>query len=259
MPGTRLVIPGSGPTAGLNAITYFGKTGITIQAIGSISVNRYGLGEGDVVWKCATSVVFAPGVLPALSSPHPVVTWLFMEKLDIEFDNAYTTVKGHYTGAYPGGTPTYDYQPSFGEEPIQTHPNFGGPTSTVDDGTIVGAAGGPILSSAITPTSNSGVVFNPDGTFKAILSGSPNNLGGVTAFLLSQGFFVKSYVSPNAPDCSDDGTITSPDGGSIPDLPGGANWLQAPTVYQQRATIFDIRVSWKASGRKGWNPIVYAA
>lgn len=239
---------------GIPEITYRGSIALQIQAIGDVSVSRYGLAEGDVRWKAPTSL--ATALAPALRSTHPVFTYLTMEKIEFQFDNAYTEIIGHYAGAYPGGDPTYDYQPSFGEEPIQTHPNFGSVNSTSGDGTIVTAAGGAIQNSAISQTAASGVVFNSDGSFKAILSASPNNLGGVTAYLLSQGFYVKSYVDVNPPDCSNDGRIQTPDG-SPPSLPSGGNWLQAPTVFTQRAGVYDIRRSWKASGRKGWNTVVY--
>jgi len=99
-------------------------------------------------------------------------------------------------------------------------------------------------------------VFNLDGSFKEILSKSPNNLGGVTAWLLAQGLYVQSTVSPNVPDCSQDGKIAQP-GGNPPPLGGSANWLQCPTVFNQRATVYDIRRSWKASGPKGWAPSIY--
>jgi hypothetical protein len=238
------------------ATTYFGSIGLILQAVGDVSITRYGLAEGDVEWMCPTSRAVA--LSPALRSPHPILTYLTMEKLDIKFDKAYATITGHYAGAYPGGDASYDWQPAFGEEPIQTHPNFGSAQSTNGDGTIVGQAGGPLLSSKISPTANSGAVFNPDGSFKAILSQSPNNLGGVTSYLLAQGTYVKSYVSPYAPDSSQDGTINSPSDGPIPTLIPGANWLKCPTTFNQRAGVYDIREAWKASGRKGWNSMIYA-
>jgi hypothetical protein len=240
-----------------NAITYFGQLGLQIQAVGNVGVSRYGLAEGDVIWKVPTSQAFT--LSPAFGIQHPILPYMLMEKVSFELDNCYTQITGHFVGAYPNATPTYDYQPSFGEEPIQTHPNFGGATATVDDGSIVGAAGGPITFSSISQTAVTGVVFNQDGTFKEILPKSPNNLGGVTAYLLAQGLYVKSVVLNSPPDCSNDGTISYPDGGNVPAIKGGGNWLQMPTVYQQRAvTVFDARVSWKASGRKGWNPTIYA-
>lgn len=235
---------------GMTAITYVGSIKLEIQAVGNVSITRYGLGEGDVKWRCPTSL--ATKLSPALRIQHPVLPWLTMEKLQLSFDKDYTDIDGHFAGAYPGGDPTYDYQPSFGQEPIQSHPNFGTANSVAGDGTIVGSAGGNFLAGGF-------VVFNPDTSFSKILSMAPNNLGGVASYLLAQGFYVKSYVDVNAPDCSQDGTITSPDGGSIPTIPPGANWLQAPTVFQQRAGVYDIRRSWKASGRKGVNPIIYAA
>jgi hypothetical protein len=244
---------------GIAELTYRGSIALQIQAVGRVSVSRYGLAEGDVTWKAPTSLI--SNLAPAFGSVHPIFSWLNLENISFDYDKAYSLMTGHYAGAFPGAISVFDYQPSFGEEPIQTHPNFGGPASVVDDGSIVGASGGPILNSAVTPTGNNGVVFNPDGSFKSILSGSPNNMGGVTSYLLGQGFYVESSVSSIVPDCSNDGTIQTPDsppGGSPPSLPSGGNWLQAPTVFTQRALVYDIRRSWKASGRKGWNPIVYA-
>jgi len=247
---------------GQTAITYYGSIKLEIQAVGDISINRYGLAEGDVKWRVPTSL--ANKLSPALGITHPVVSYMVMEKLELAYDKDYTDITGHFVGAYPGAIAVYDYQPSFGEEPIQTHPNFGNAQSVANDGTIVGAAGGAINlqgfpNQTLPLTLNSGAIFNLDNSFKCFLYASPNNLGGVTAYLLNQGFYVKSTVSAHIPDCSLDGTISDPDGGPIPNLVPGANWIKAPTVFNNRGNVYDIRESWKASGRKGWNTIVYAS
>lgn len=249
---SALVLPGK---YGGN-LSYSGSTNLEIQAIGKVKVTPYGLAEGDVYWTVPT--IYAYTKSPSIYSVHPVFPWLLMEYLEFNLDKAYSQIIGHFIGVYPGAVPVYDWQPAFGEEPIQTHPNFGSVNSQPGDGTICGLAGAVFASNKLSPTADSGVTFNPDGSFKAFLSKTPGNLGGVASYLAAQGTYVITSVSLNAPDCSQDGTITDPAGGPIPNLIPGANWLQCPTTYSLRARVYDIKQSWKASGRKGWNSLIYA-
>lgn len=249
---SSLVLPGKYG----GSLSYSGSTNLEIQAIGRVKITPYGLAEGDVYWVCPT--LLSPSLAPSIYSVHPIFNWLLMEYLEFNFDKAYTQIVGHFIGVYPGAIPVYDWQPAFGEEPIQTHPNFGSVTSTPGDGTIVGSAGKVFASNQYNNLAPSGATFNPDGSFKAFLSQTPGNLGGVAAYLAAQGTYVQSSVSLSPPDSSKDGTITPPTSGPIPNLIPGANWLQCPTTFTLRARVYDIKQSWKASGRKGWNPLIYA-
>lgn len=224
-----LTIPGRN---GITAITYRGSIKLEIQAVGRVTVSRWGLAEGDVVWRVPTSLAIS--LSPSLGIRHPLINYLFMERIDFEFDKDYTNITGHFVGAYPGATPTYEYQPSAGEDPVQSNPNFTN---------ILVAAG-----SAFT------AFTGPNNSWSGFLFGAGDNLAGFTSYIVSQGFWVESVVSNGPPDCSQDGRITSPNG-SPPSSDG--NWLQMPTFFQQRATIFDIRRSWKNSGRIPFPTSVY--
>lgn len=230
MGNPSLLIPGS--PDGQAAITYRGSIKLEIQATGRVEVSLWGLAEGDVIWRCPTSL--APKLSPAFGLRHPVLPYLSMEKLGLEFDNAYTNIIGHFVGAYPGAQPTYEYQPSFAEDPIQSNPNFAN---------ILAAAGSAFVA-------NTG----PNNSWSGFLFGAGDNLAGLTSYLVTQGFYVQSSVSSGSPDCSQDGKITSPDG-NPPSTDG--NWIQAPTFFQQRGNVFDIRRSWKNSGRIPFPTSVY--
>jgi hypothetical protein len=224
----------------LQGASYFGQLGIQLQAVGQVSITRYGLGEGDVRWKVPT--IYAYKLSPSLGIAHPVFPWMTMEKLDFNLDMPYTEIVGHFVGAYPGGISTFDYQPSMGEYPITRFAN--GDTTFAD---LVTAAGSGFQQATFDPTS---------GAFLGFGIQSQADLAGVTSFLLSQGLYVRSYVDINPPDCSQDGLIASPDG-NPPSQSGNGNWMQMPTVFQQRASIYDIRRSWKYSGLTPFPTIIY--
>jgi hypothetical protein len=217
---------------GIVELTYRGSIALTIQAVGRVSVSRYGLAEGDVTWKAPTSLI--SDLAPAFGSVHPVFAWLNLETVTFDYDKAYSTITGHYAGAFPGAISVYDYQPSTATVPIQASPNLS---------SILSAAG----------AAGTDYIANPDGSY-SFKASAGDNLGGYTEYMISKGFYVESSVSSSPPDCSADCTQTSPDG-SPPSTSG--NWLQMPTFFQQRALVYDIRRSWQNSGPRELPSSVY--
>jgi len=213
---------------GITALTYRGSIKLEIQAVGRVSVSRFGLAEGDVQFKAPTSLVTA--LAPPFGQVHPILSYLNIETIAIDYEKAYSTITAHYAGAYPGAISVYDYQPNTSSSPVETNPNFG---TSASPGAILAAAGSSFYS------------FDSNGNFLGFLPGAGDNLTKFTEYLVSKGFYVESSVSSSAPDCSDDLTITTPDG-SPPSTTG--NWLKMPTFFQQRALVYDIRRSWQNSG-----------
>jgi hypothetical protein len=217
---------------GIAELTYRGSIALTLQSVGRVSVSRYGLAEGDAVWKAPTSLI--SNLAPAFGSEHPVFPWLALETVAFDYDKAYSTMTGHYAGAFSGAISVYDYQPSTATVPIQASPNLS---------SILAAAG----------TAGTDYIANPDGSY-SFLGSAGDNLAGYTEYLISKGFYVESSVSSSPPDCSDDCTESTPDG-SPPSTSG--NWLKMPTFFQQRALVYDIRRSWQNSGPRELPTSIY--
>jgi len=208
---------------GIAELIYRGSIKLEIQAVGRVSVSRYGMAEGDVTWKAPTSLI--SDLAPAFGSVHPIFEWLNMETIAFDYDKAYSTMTGHYAGAYAGAISVYDYQPSTATVPIQASPNIA---------SILAAAG----------TAGTDYIANPDGSY-SFLKSAGDNLAGYTEYMISKGFYVESSVSSSAPDCSNDCKRETPDG-TPPSTSG--TWLKMPTFFQQRALVYDIRRSWSNSG-----------
>lgn len=208
---------------GIVVATYRGNIGLSMQSVGRVSVNRFGLAEGDVKWKAPTSLVTA--LAPPFGQVHPILSYLNIETITIDYDKLYSEVTAHYAGAYPGAISVYDYQPNTASVPVQASPNIGA---------VLAAAG----------TAGTDYIANADGSY-SFLSTAGDNLAGYTEYLISKGFYVQSSVSASQPDCTSDCTQTDPPG-APPGTDG--NWLQMPTFFQQRANVYDIRRSWQNSG-----------
>lgn len=221
--------------AGEAVITYYGDIGLKIQAVGEVSVSRWGLAEGEVIWVCPTSLAIS--LSPAFGTVHPYLSYLTMEKINFQFDKDFTRIIGHFVGAFPGASSTYEYQPSFTSASIYSSPSLS---------SILSAAG-TAGTDYILDDANAKVTFK---------STAGDNLAGLTDFLLSQGLWVENCVLGSAPDCSNDGKIETPNGS--PPSSAGGNWLQCPTFFQQRGAVFDTRRSWKNAGPRALPTSIYS-
>jgi len=155
-----------------------------------------------------------------------------------------------FIGSIPDAT--YEFTGALSEEPIQTHVNFadfaGTPASPLNGAIFLDPDTGK-------PTTDNakGVFFE----FAAMSGDATNDLAGVSSYESRGGTFTEVSFATNRPsDLGNLGTIATPSG---PHPSGGAgrNYLYAEISYRQRGFIFEIRKSWKLSGRNGWNTKIY--
>jgi hypothetical protein len=152
-------------------------------------------------------------------------------------------VTGYYAGIAEevlDTDPVYDFLIGVSEEPIETHPNF--------VSSIGGTADDPLNEA----------IFDDAGIFLGFPANAPNDLGGVRSYLNSgQCTWRKTWNSKTQPvDATTIGDIDVPEG-SPPTLGAGRNWVYYGMQFTLRGKVYQITKEWRASGRKGWNSIIY--
>lgn len=231
----------------------FGNREIVVEEPGEVITDLYSLETCTTVFSCPMDRF---DLVPPLFSSNPLFGYLYMERRRLAIKSGRILIAGEYAGI-PGGTttPIYELVIGVGEEPIETHPSF------VD--TIAGAPSGP-LNGAIFVDFETGRLTTDDDKgvfdkFRPVLSGSKNTLAGVQAYLdAGQVSWRETYMSTARPsDISTVGNIQTPPG-PVPFVGAGRNWLHAGITYQQRGIIFSVVDEWRASGRNGWNTLIYS-
>lgn len=231
----------------------FGNRLLMIEEPGEVYTDLYSLETCTTIFSCPMDRFDL--VLP-LFSANPFFTYLYMERRRISIRNGRIVIAGEYAGI-PGGftTPIYELVIGVGEEPIETHPEF------VTD--LAGAPSAP-LNGAIFVDYETGKKSTDDAKgvfdkFRPVLDGNRNLLAGVTAYLdAGQVSWRETYMSTARPsDVSAVGSIQSP-AGPVPGIGSGRNWLYTGLTYQQRGIIFSVVREWRASGRNGWNTLIYS-
>lgn len=191
------------------------------------------------------------GSAPALRSPHPIWSYLHMEKRRLEITPGFLVITGEYCGITGGRTESI-FECTYGEveEPIQTHPDF--------TGSIAGKPSAP-ENGAIFVDVETGQVSTDDtrGVFTEFrATGTANDFSGVTSFLSPQATMRETWISTSPVIAVGLGHLNSPPFSVA--LPSGANWLLSGVSFQQRASIYVNTLEWKSSGRRGWNSLIYS-
>lgn len=250
--------------AGLVNSNYFGNPGLTIEILGEITTDLYGLTTCSLTAKCPQNRF---DLVPPLFSYHPVFTYLNVERQRVLIKDGYLWITLEYAGISGGETtPIYELCLGVGEEPIETHPNFVVNALSAGDGEPLAGTPSHSYHGAVFRDENTNEVTTNDATgifdkFKGHLpDGTPNvGFAGVTSFLdFSQAVWRKRWYSTARPsDITFLGKILYPEG-PAPGLGGYRNWLYQGLTYEQRGNVFGITKEWKASGFRGWNPNIYS-
>lgn len=134
------------------------------------------------------------------------------------------------------------------EEPIDSHPRF------------VASIGGD----AANP--KNGAKFDEEtGIFEGFPMTATAGLRGVSKYLAENIVVIKEYVSLTAPEDNFEipirraPSIDEADRGieTVPAIPAGYNWLQTDLVYSRRGGAYEIMEEYTASGKGGWNQLIY--
>lgn len=198
---------------------------------------------------------FATSLLP-IGTMHPTLTGMEVTKASFRVIPGRKRLEVVY--AYEGfigslPEPTYEFQGSFGREPIGAHPNIE---------LIAGYPSAPLNGAIWVDYETREVTTN---NVRGILQGfsfypgtSRNLMAGVTEFEDPRGFWVEYSFSATKPTAEINNTnkIDNPPG-SPPNFGGGRNWKAEPPTYQKRGGVYQIRSAWQLSGAGGWNTIIY--
>lgn len=229
-------------------LRHFGNQGLILESPGTLNSDYFGLDTATAVYKCPQD---AFGLVPKMLSPHPVWTWLYMEKRQVEISPGFLVTTGQYAGIEGGRTPSvFELSFAAAEEPIETHEKF------LSD--LAGKPSAP-KNGAIFLDPRTGAVSTDDlvGIFEKfrINIGTERNLfAGIQAYLSPEATVRESWMStsPVNPGALL-GRINSPPVAVI--VP--SNWLYTGASYQQRGKVYANTKEWRAAGRNGWNADIY--
>lgn len=149
-----------------------------------------------------------------------------------------------FIGSLP--EPTYELSGTLTEEPIETHPDFA---------TFAGTPSAPLNSAVfLDPETNKPTEDDDTGIFSEFSASS--NKAGVSSYVSPGALWTKIYFQITKPSGFGDlGEIDTPDGS--PPSASGRNWLLWDFSYRRRGHVYEVRKTWKLSGRNGWDEDIY--
>lgn len=239
------------PWPSLDHSNYYGNRQLVIEELGEISTDLYGLSTCSMTAKCPWNRL---DLVPPLFSYHPIFTYLNVERQRVRIKEGFLWITLEYAGIAGSTQPIFELSLGLGSEPIETHPKFG-----TD---IAGSPSAPI-NGAIFRNPSTGEITSDDSigvfdTFAARVDGNVNLYAGIRSFLdFSQATWRMRFHTTSRPvDIANLGKIVQPEG-PAPGLGGNRNWLYQGLTYEQRGIIFSVCKEWKASGFRGWDPVIY--
>ena len=232
-----------------------GAEGLVLSSAGEISADRAGLWTGSCQFSFPAGRI---DLVPEAGTAHPYVGFLVAERFRLAFERGLWRLSVEYAGAHREETEAqYELSPGTGNEPIETHDRF-----------LSHLAGKPSapLNGAIFRDPESGMVTRDDTPGKwqfdrfSVLetSGALNPFAGQEAFISQNNTVWTKSWTRRSPPSAYKVHIMEPDGPN-PNYGGATNWLALPIAYTKRGNVFACRAQWIASGRRGWNPLVYPA
>lgn len=214
-----------------------------------------------------TTKVLNWAALPLLNTPHPIFSYIAMEKRRLSIKGAYAIAECDFAGV-PGGQtsgttpPVYELSVGVSESPIETHPDF--------ESTIGGTPMEPLNGAMFehqdtkiktwkgknTPTSNDGYLFA--GFLVMGNDGKLNPFAKIEHYLEASNMTWKATWNfrISTIQIGNVGGVDSPRG-PCPALKNGRNWLNMGVTMTTRGSAYQSTEEWRASGRRGWNDYIY--
>jgi hypothetical protein len=240
------------PYPSLDHSNFFGNRALVIEVLGELSTDLYGLTTCSLTAKCPQD---RWDLVPPLFDYHPLFSYLNVERQRIQIKDGFLWINLEYAGITGAvTTPIYELSLGVGETPIEAHPKF----ATQIGGTPSAPLNGAIF---LHPSTNQITTDNTKGVFDRFASqfaGGPNIYAGVTSYIdFGQATWrVRQYQTFQPADISYVGKISWPEG-PAPSLGGARNWLLQSVNFERRGNVYGVTKEWRASGPRGWDPIVY--
>lgn len=142
----------------------------------------------------------------------------------------------------------YDFDPSFSEEPIESHPLIN---------ELIEHYEGQVDSKSKKVTFGSTLASRGGGTSKKGKT-RKNPLSGLSTYVSLRSVFRMTYTKRSLPASlfKDIGTIKDSLPGGFP-TPSGRDWLVMPPKVSERGNAFQITEEWMASPPGGWPKSIY--
>lgn len=231
----------------------FGNGGLVLNSAGEITADRNGL------WSGGCQFSFPAGrldLMPGVGTQHPYANFLVAERFRLVFSPGLWRLSVEYVGSnVDSSEPQYELSPGTGNEPIETHERFlshlaGKPSAPLN---------GAIFRDLETGFETSDDVLGQFERFRVILEGGGlNPLAGLEQYITQNNtVWTKTWTQRSAPS-SGGVRIAAPDG-PAPAYGGASNWLEMPVAYTKRGNVYSCAARWIASGKRGWNSLVYPA
>ena len=207
--------------------------------------------------------------LPPIPDPG-VKIWLVRTEITPEEGGAYGQVQWYFEGIEgEAGKAVYEFQGSFNQEPIASHPQIFALLTKYGGQLLDGEIDWPIPVPAGT-TGKSGVLANSNngkgltGVSSQAVQGDVNLMYGVQSYLAIGAVWTQTIVYA-LDSFADANWITSGIGWVIekdkvpgkPPTPEGRNWLEMSPTATQRGNCMQVTRSFMLSGKGGWIKDIY--
>lgn len=214
--------------------------GLVIQPGRTLVLKQDGSASGQVKYRCDGKSVFT--LAPKVGSLHPDSSQVQCYNTTIAvLENEIAEITCDYLGIFRDPTVyQIEFVGNVGEEPIETHKDF--------VSRIGGKSSAPL---------NRAKFDLETGEFLGFPADAPKDLGGTRGYLNPACTVRVSWFTRNASmGLYSLGEIASPPG-NIPNPPDSRNWLKTNWGRRGFGLIYQITEEYTASGRRGWNRLVY--
>ena len=225
-----------------------GSTQVVQQISESFETDRYGVDTIEQVVKIPNALF--PAQMLADFAGHPDFgNMQLTRRRGTRTEPGWWTVSYSFEGfLFTLPDEVYELTTSLSSEPIQTHRDF----ST----TIAGTPAVPENGAIFVDPDNRQTSKKANAVFKEFSAGTVK--AGVDSYMNPGAEWVETKFQTSRPTgIRDVGSIDSP-AGPQPTV-AGRNWIAWSESYIRRGSIYQVRTSWKLSGRNGWDPEIYPA
>jgi hypothetical protein len=261
-------------TATAQYLDFFGQSGISMEDAGTLVTDRAHLATCTATLRIRRDQWNGSDMntLGNIGASHPIFTFVTMENRELSIQGPWAYAKCKYAGiesqySINGTPPQYELIIGVSESPIATHTkfnqtNFAGTPMAPKNGANFRSVRFPnSVASETSPSLTSAFfVFDSFDVFTGGATPALNPFAGVTSYLEANMTWRKSWKMDHYPTASDINHVGDIDGSppQAPTLNSPRTWLNmGVSCSHQRGSAYFWTQEWRASGRRGWNTVIY--